>query len=218
LGLSRRLERAFLRVDVHAPFHVSRRVLVVGPAGSGKTTVAAELARRAGLPFHQLDHLLLAEEWQQLPAAEARAVVSSLVALETWIIDGNYARVRDLAWRRADLVVWLDLPLLTTLPRLFLRTIRRLLTREDLGSGNQESFRRLLSRKSILVWAARSHARLRAEYERALTVYGNDVCVIRLRSRRALRAWISRTRSAFPSELAGGTGPALAFPLVANAV
>jgi hypothetical protein len=36
-----------------------------------------------------------------------RGRVASVVATERWVIDGNYSKVRDLVWGRAEDVVWL---------------------------------------------------------------------------------------------------------------
>jgi hypothetical protein len=35
--------------------------------------------------------------------------VAEVTATEGWVIDGNYSRVLDIVWARADTVVWLDL-------------------------------------------------------------------------------------------------------------
>jgi hypothetical protein len=41
---------------------------------------------------------------------EFRRIIAARAATGGWVIDGNYGRVRDLVWARADTVVWLDLP------------------------------------------------------------------------------------------------------------
>jgi adenylate kinase family enzyme len=124
-----------------------QRVAVVGPVASGKTTLAHALAQRAGLPHTELDVLRFALGWSQVPDGEFRGRVAELVRRERWVIDGNYASVRDLLWRRADTVVWLDYSLSVVLWRLLSRTVRRVVGREDLGSGRRERIGRLFDAK-----------------------------------------------------------------------
>jgi adenylate kinase family enzyme len=195
---------------------VARRMLVVGPPGSGKSTLAGELARRTGLPSIELDELRLAPGWRHVPDDEFRESVSRVASEPEWIMSGNYAGVRDLTWGRADVVVWLDLPLPTVLRRLAGRTIRRLASREDVGSGNRETLGRLLSRQSILLWAYRSHAPLRAEYERSTAVHAGRVVVVRLPSASAQAAWVAQARAARADELPNGAQRALVCPVRAD--
>jgi adenylate kinase family enzyme len=189
------------------------RILIVGPTGAGKTSTAKTLARRSGLPNVELDRLVLGPEWTQLPDEDARRRVAAVVTEESWLINGNYAAVRDIVWRRAQLVVWLDLPKRTVFRRLLWRTGQRLVQRKNLDSGNKETLGRLLGRQSILLWAARSHQPLRAEYERALELYGDHVHIVRLRSASAQRDWLASTRAATAAELPVGVEHALVCPL-----
>jgi adenylate kinase family enzyme len=168
-----------------------QRVLVVGTAGSGKTTVARELATLSGLPHSELDDLRYERDWREVPVEAFCSAVESVTAADRWIIDGNYAAVRELAWSRAQLVVWLDYPLPVVLRRLVIRTLRRLFARSDEDEGNPEQIGRLLGRRSILLWALRSHAPLRQEYEiAASTPRPNDAHISRHRSPAETRAWL----------------------------
>ena len=84
---------------------------------------------------------------------------------DAWTAGGNYSAARDIVWGRADTLVWLDYPLLLIMWQLFRRTVRRIVTREELWSGNRETFRgQFLSRDSLFLWALNSHARYRREY------------------------------------------------------
>ncbi len=105
-------------------------------------------------------------------------------------MDGNYSRVRDIIWDRADTVVWLDFPLVVIMGRLLWRTLSRIVTREDLWHGNRESARMTFcSRDSILLWALTTYRRRRRGYHALFTqpVHAH-LCIIHLRSPQATRA------------------------------
>jgi hypothetical protein len=87
-----------------------RRVCVIGNSGSGKTTLAAALATRLDAPHLELDSVYHQAEWQPLPDDEFRARVDEFTGGDCWVVDGNYRKVRDLVWGRADTIVVLDLP------------------------------------------------------------------------------------------------------------
>src|SRR4029453_11244313 len=157
-----------------------------------------------GLRDIELDALRLGPGWRHVPNDTFREAVLRVVSEPEWIISGNYAGVRDLTWGRAGVVVWLDLPLRTGLRRLTWRTVRRLVSREDEASGNRETLQRVLSHQSILLWAWRSHAPLRTEYEHSTNVYRGRVEVARLTSASAQRSWLAAARAADPGELPPG--------------
>lgn len=62
------------------------------------------------------------------------------------MVDGNYSAVQELIWTRADTVVWFDLPLALVLSRIIGRTLRRVVSRQELWNGNGEPFSNLWSR------------------------------------------------------------------------
>ena len=63
------------------------------------------------------------------------------------------------------MVVWLDYSLPVILLRLWRRSIRRVVSREELWNGNKESVRTLFfSRDSLFLWALQTYKRRRREY------------------------------------------------------
>ncbi|MFJ3946378.1 P-loop NTPase family protein [Streptomyces griseoaurantiacus] len=168
-----------------------RRVLIVGTAGSGKTTVAKELSRISELPHIELDTLRYERNWREVPAGVFYSGVEAITDTEDWIIDGNYAAVRQLTWSRAQFVLWLDYPLSITLRRLVIRTLHRLGTKENSDSRNPERLIRVLGRRSIILWALRSHAPLRQEYEMTVSDYSGNTHIARHRSPAETETWLN---------------------------
>ena len=158
-----------------------RKVAVVTTASaSGGTTLGRELARRLGVPFHELDALFWKPGWVESTADELRARVEPIVATDGWVIDGSYqSKIGQLVLGAADIVVWLDLPLRTWLPRLVVRSYRRWRTWEELWGANTYSFRRaFLSGDSLIVFTLRHFRRTRRRNAERFAAYEH----VRLRS------------------------------------
>ncbi|MDM7914459.1 MAG: hypothetical protein QUU85_04225 [Candidatus Eisenbacteria bacterium] len=145
----------------------------------------------------ELDALFWGPDWTPVPAEVFQERVAAAGAEERWVIDGNYSRVRHLCWPRATAIVWLDYSFPLVFLRALRRTIARALTKEELFSGNRESFRAsFFSRESILVWVITTHRRNHVEYERILVSKGNgtervDTTVHRLRHPRDAEALLA---------------------------
>jgi adenylate kinase family enzyme len=145
---------------------------VVGNAGSGKSTLAAALAGHLALPYIELDSIYHQRHWQPLPTEEFRTRVETLIGNDSWVIDGNYSTVREQIWRRADTVIWLDLPRRTVMRQLIARSVIRVTRRAELWNGNRERLANLLTRdpaESIIVWAWQRHATYHQRYSAALS-------------------------------------------------
>ena len=127
--------------------------------------MARAVAARIDIPHVELDALHWGPNWTCPPRLEFRALVARALSRESWIVDGNYSKVRDIIWVRADTIVWLDYSLPVTLWRLTRRTLRRLAKREVLWNGNRESWRQqFLSRESLFLWSWQTHGQHRRTF------------------------------------------------------
>src|SRR3954465_1083745 len=91
------------------------RVPVIGVGGSGKTTIGRKLGELLGVKVTHLDVLYYDDDWNALPKEKFAALQEQLVAEPRWIIDGNYGSTLPIRLRRADTVIFLDLPAITCL-------------------------------------------------------------------------------------------------------
>ena len=132
--------------------------MVGGGSSAGKTTFARALGEKLGVPVVELDSLFHGPNWTPAPVEIFRQRILEATSGDAWVIDGNYSIIRDVTWRRADTFIWLDPSAPVILWRLFKRTNRRILSREELWNGNRETFRNAyLSLDSLYLWVFRSH-------------------------------------------------------------
>jgi len=191
-GADRSARNSWIRIREESKM---QRVAVVGSSGSGKTTLASELARLMDCPSLELDSVYHQANWKPLDVEKFRQRVGMFLQRERrWVIDGNYHAVRELIWRNADTVVWLDLPRPIILSALLSRTLRRGFLRQKLWNGNRENLLDLFSldpERSVLVWSYTRHATYVANYEAAGDAPENGhLNFVRLRSRREVAAWL----------------------------
>jgi adenylate kinase family enzyme len=180
-----------------------RRIHVVGTSGSGKTTLARRLAQVLGMPHVELDAIFWGPEWAQTPTDLFRQRTAQALSGDAWTTDGNYSKVRDIVWGRADTVVWLSYPLPLILWRVTTRTLRRSLTGEELWSGNRETLRNaFFGRDSIILYALRTHRRRQRQYPALFKEPEySHLRVVEMHSPRETRRWLKEV------EKNAGRGP-----------
>ena len=89
---------------------MSRRILVIGCPGSGKTTFAQRLAEKTGLPLFHLDSIYWRADRTHLTREELVDVLRPILAGPRWIIDGNYNGTMALRVEACEEVIFLDYP------------------------------------------------------------------------------------------------------------
>lgn len=171
---------------------IGQRINVVGTTGCGKTTFAAALAERLGIPHVEVDALFWRPAWEQTPDEEFFPIIDEATRGDRWVLDGGYSRTRPITWPRAQTIVWLDYSLLRVFVRLLRRTIRRAFSREELWEGCRESFRTsFLSRDSILLWCLKTYWRRRRTYPKLMTMTEHaHLQFVRLRTPRRAERWL----------------------------
>jgi adenylate kinase family enzyme len=88
------------------------RVVVIGNAAGGKSTLARHLARLRELPLIEVDRLLWRQGWRLAPEADYAREHARIIAQDRWVIDG-LGRQDSIAERlaRSTEIVLIDMPL-----------------------------------------------------------------------------------------------------------
>jgi adenylate kinase family enzyme len=116
------------------------RITLTGASGNGKTSLAQELARIAGLRHVETDALHHGPNWESCGPEVLRERMLAATEGDDWVVDSAYhSMIGYTAADRADLVVWLDLPFAVVMSRLLRRTWVRRRDRVELWNGNYET-------------------------------------------------------------------------------
>ncbi|MBN1549806.1 hypothetical protein JW872_04070 [Candidatus Babeliales bacterium] len=101
-----------------------KRIAVIGNAGAGKSNFSLRLHQILQLPLYHLDQYFWKPGWKEPDRSEFEKIHKQLCDTDTWIIDGMGLRFLSYRARRADVVIFLDVPRHTC----FFRVFRRALT------------------------------------------------------------------------------------------
>lgn len=162
---------------------LGERICVLGPAGSGKSTLTDAIARKQGLEAIHLDQLyhLPNTDWQIRPVNDFLSLHDKAIAGHRWVMDGNYSKCLPQRLRRATGLILLDVSILNSLFR-YLR--RSLFDSDRIGGleGLQDSIKWVMVRHIVLV-APQNRRRYADMYQEL------DLPKVSLPSSRDLRAW-----------------------------
>jgi adenylate kinase family enzyme len=169
---------------------IGRRVVVIGTAGSGKSTFSRALSAQTGLPVIHLDVHYWKPGWVKPSDEEWRTKQRSLLAGDGWIVDGNYPETLDLRLERAQTVVLLDTPWWLCAGRAFARGVRKPVGQMPEGCDDSAT-RRLRDEWRVAAVICRNRG-VEPEQERAIvSQYGADAALHVLHSKREANAFLS---------------------------
>lgn len=180
----------------------SKRIVVIGTSGSGKSTFSRKLSAALSIPHIELDALHWESNWIEAPVDVFKNRVESALTAGSWVVDGNYGKVRNAIWSQADTLIWLDYSFPVVFGRALFRTIKRSLFRERLWAGNRESVRRsFFSKHSILVWVIQTYSRRRKEIpELLLRTEYSHLKIIRFRAPKQADAYLRMLNNDYSPE------------------
>jgi len=104
---------------------LGKRICILGPSNSGKSTLANAIGRKCSFDVIHLDqlHHLPNTDWQVRPTNEFIALHNAAIAGDQWVMEGNYSSCMAPRFERATGLILLDVSTLTSLRRYIYRTL-----------------------------------------------------------------------------------------------
>lgn len=87
------------------------KILILGPSGTGKTTVCREIASKLNIEALHLDSVYWKPDWERISKDDFHHYLTSFVSKnKSWVIDGNYTNNKHFKLRLAlaDVIIYLD--------------------------------------------------------------------------------------------------------------
>jgi adenylate kinase family enzyme len=133
---------------------LGRRIIVLGPTNSGKSTLTEALARRLDIPSVHLDQFrhLPGTDWQQRPDADFARLHDTAMAMDAWVMDGSYSRLMPQRVARATGIIVLD----AVLPVRVLRYLRRTLLQKRRAGGLEGARETVKWQMLVWLWVTRN--------------------------------------------------------------
>ena len=89
---------------------LGRKIIVIGCAGSGKSTLSKELRDVTSLPLFHLDNIWWKPDKSHISREEFDQKLDEILLTDRWIIDGDYSRTYEPRFQACDTVIFLDYP------------------------------------------------------------------------------------------------------------
>lgn len=100
-----------------------KRIMIIGSAGAGKSTLARKLEEITKIRAIHMDTLFWKKNWIPVSQEELFQKVEKIIENDSWIMDGNYSKSMFIRFNRADTIIFLDTPLWLCLYRVIKRRI-----------------------------------------------------------------------------------------------
>ena len=164
------------------------KILILGPSGTGKTTVCRELSEKLGIiPLH-LDSVYWIKDWENISKHDFNVWMKEFFNKnKKWVIDGNYSNNLHFKYRLdlADTIIFLDYGTQAALKGIYHRANNyKHLVRPDMAEGCVEGI------DQVFLQYVASYYKTRAKYLKAIiNKYKDKKQVLIFKNRTELYNW-----------------------------
>ncbi|MBS1494699.1 MAG: hypothetical protein JST55_14385 [Bacteroidetes bacterium] len=165
---------------------IMRRVMIIGNAGAGKSTLSRVLADKLKLPLYHLDKIFWLPGWKEIDRNVMTEKVNKIIAEDEWIIDGNYRRTITYRAERADTIIFLNFNTLTCLYGIFKRRFSGEI-RTDITQGCPEKID-----LKFLSWVLKYKQTTAPPIRKLLNELSAEKRIIELKNRKQVNEFMNR--------------------------
>lgn len=105
------------------------KIFIIGSVGSGKTTLAKRLSRELNINCYELDNVTwernLSGNDRRRTNKEILAIFEKIINQKNWIIENVGKDIYSMAYKRADTIIYIDLPKRILYKRIIYRWIKQ---------------------------------------------------------------------------------------------
>jgi len=142
-----------------------------------------------------MDQIFWKKDWKHLDRTEFCLRIEKRLAIDHWVLDGNYSRTQEVKWKHVDTIIWIDYRFSRTLYQAVKRAISRIISQKELwpNTGNRESLIKLFQKDSIVLWTIKTYPSKKARYTQLFTDPSyKHIQFIRLRSPSETEAFLNQ--------------------------
>ncbi len=85
-----------------------KKIIVIGPGGSGKSYFSKELHELLNINLYHLDNIFWNENKTHIPSEEFDLKLKEILKEDSYIIDGDYSRTYEIRMQNADTIFFFD--------------------------------------------------------------------------------------------------------------
>lgn len=164
-----------------------RKVLVIGPGGAGKSTLARRLGELLNITVLHLDKFYWHSGWIETPKPDWLKTVEEMLKGDAWIMDGNYSGTLDIRFQACDTVIFLDMARTFCLWRVVKRALMyRNKSRPDMAEGCPERLT-----LEFILWIWNYPRRTRPKIVRMLESSHGEKRIVWLQSQREVERFLA---------------------------
>lgn len=136
-----------------------KKINIIGTSGSGKSIISKKLAEILDYEYIEMDDIFWGPNWSKDEHNIFLNKLKKELEKDKWVLDGNYKKTIPIKWKEIELIIWIDYSFIRTLFQISRRAIQRLIKNDELwlNTGNKETIKSLLSKKSIILFMLKSY-------------------------------------------------------------
>lgn len=164
------------------------KIMVLGPSGTGKTTIGMMLGEKLQIKHLPLDSVYWQKDWNSISKEDFNTYMKNfLTKNKSWVIDGNYTNNKHFNYRlnSADIIIYLDFGKQVSLKGIHKRASEyKHQVRSDMAEGCIEGI------DQVFLQYVANFGKFKGKYLKALIgKYKNKKQVLIFKSRNELYEW-----------------------------